>query len=412
MSGIFFTSLLILSIIVLAQTGVMKTNAAPNKSKEKLRFEATTPARVRNEVIDNNGFGNFASENSNIAVPVADPNGPYTGTVGSPVVFDGSGSFDFDGTIVAFDWVFGDGSTGNGFSPTHTYASPDIYSVSLVVTDDDGLTDIAASTVEITGVIITPPVADPNGPYTGTIGSPVTFDGSGSVDPDGTILSYDWDFGDGNTGTGVSPTHVYASIGAYTVSLSVTDNDGATDSATTAADITEVINTPPVADPNGPYSEIPFSPVSFDGSGSFDSDGTIVSYDWDFDGGITGTGINPTHEYTSPGIYSVTLTVTDDDGATDSAITTAIISTIVPPVSDPNGPYTGIALFALTFDGSGSYDSDGTIVSYDWEFGDGNTGTGVSPTHTYASTGTYSVLLSVTDNDGITNSALTYAEIV
>lgn len=82
-----------------------------------------------------------------------------------------------------------------------------------------------------------PPVADPNGPYTGTVGSPVTLDGSASSDLDGTIVAYDWDFGDSSTGTGVTPTHTYAAPGTYTVSLTVTDNDGGTDTATTTADI-------------------------------------------------------------------------------------------------------------------------------------------------------------------------------
>ncbi len=87
----------------------------------------------------------------------------------------------------------------------------------------------------------TPPVADPNGPYTGTVGNPVALDGSGSSDPDGTIVAYDWDFGDSSTGTGETPSHTYAASGTYTVTLTVTDNDGGTGMATTIA----VISGPP-----------------------------------------------------------------------------------------------------------------------------------------------------------------------
>ncbi len=345
--------------------------------------------------------------------PVADPNGPYTGTVGEPVTFDGSGSNDPDGTIVAYDWDFGDGNTGTGMTPTHTYAADGTYNVTLTVTDDAGETDSATTTATIGTVPPNqPPVADPNGPYTGTVGEPVTFDSSGSSDPDGTIVAYDWDFGDGNTGTGVSPAHSYAADGMYTVTLAVTDDAGATDTATTTAIIGTVPNQPPIADPNGPYNGTVNEPVTFDGSGSSDPDGTIVAHDWDFGDGNTGTGVSPTHTYIVTGTFTVTLKVTDDAGTTDTATTTATIGEgNQAPAADPNGPYTGTVNEPVTFDGSGSSDPDGTIVAYDWDFGDGNTGTGVSPTHTYATDGTYNVTLTVTDDGGVTDSAMTTATI-
>ena len=96
-----------------------------------------------------------------------------------------------------------------------------------------------------------PPVADPGGPYEGFVGGAVLLDGSKSFDATGSILSYDWDFGDGNTGTGASLPHTYASEGLYPVTLTVTDDDGLTHTATTTADITVSENLPPVADPGG-----------------------------------------------------------------------------------------------------------------------------------------------------------------
>jgi hypothetical protein len=98
----------------------------------------------------------------------------------------------------------------------------------------------------------TPPTADAGGPYTGTAGSPVTFDGSGSSDSDGTIEAYDWDFGDGNTGSGVSPSHAYAAAGSYTVTLTVTDDDGAESEAATA---TAAIGDAPPVDLPGPVGQ-------------------------------------------------------------------------------------------------------------------------------------------------------------
>ena len=168
--------------------------------------------------------------------PVADANGPYSGTVNMPLTFDGTGSSDPDGTIVAYDWDFGDGNTGTDATPTHTYIADGTYNVSLTVTDDAGETGTDTSTATI-GVGNLPPVADANGPYSGTVNMPLTFDGTGSSDPDGTIVAYDWDFGDGNTGTDATPTHTYIADGTYNVSLTVTDDAGAMDSAGTTATI-------------------------------------------------------------------------------------------------------------------------------------------------------------------------------
>jgi PKD repeat protein len=247
------------------------------------------------------------------------------------------------------------------------------------------------------------PVADAGGPYSGTEDIALSFDGSGSYDDDGDTITYSWNFGDGSTGVGVTPNHVYTSGGIYTVTLIV--NDGKVDSepSITTADILEV-NDPPVANAGGPYSGTEGVAVIFDGSGSYDSDGTITSYDWDFGDGTTGTGISPAHTYVTAGVYTATLTVTDDDGATATDEATVTINEAVnnPPVADAGGPYSGTEGVAIIFDGSGSYDSDGTITSYDWDFGDGNTGTGISPTHTYGTAGVYTATLTVTDDDGAT----------
>ena len=190
--------------------------------------------------LDNDGDGIYDTADSDCSTnvpPVADANGPYSGTVGLPVQFDGSGSSDPDGAIVAYDWDFGDGSTGAGVNPAHSYATDATFTVTLTVTDDAGATDAAGSTATITAVPNVPPVADANGPYSGTVGLPVLFDGSGSSDPDGAIVAYNWDFGDGSSGAGVSPAHSYATDGTFTVSLTVTDDAGATDAAGSSATI-------------------------------------------------------------------------------------------------------------------------------------------------------------------------------
>jgi chitodextrinase len=157
-------------------------------------------------------------------VPVSRPGGPYTGAAGQLIQFNGAGSSDPDGSIQTYQWYFGDGVTGTGPTPTHRYASAGTYRVFLIVTDNGGATGSANTTTTITGGKL--PTSDPGGPYSGTVGQVIQFNGAGSSDPDGSIQTYQWYFGDGATGTGPRPTHAYATPGTYRVFLNVVDNAG------------------------------------------------------------------------------------------------------------------------------------------------------------------------------------------
>jgi PKD repeat protein len=161
--------------------------------------------------------------------PVANAGGPYAGAVGDTVHFDGSTSFDPDGnTPLTYAWTFGDGGTGTGPSPAHAYNAAGTDTVTLVVTDAAGASSAPATSTATITAGNRPPVAHPGGPYAAAIGDTVHFDGSKSFDPDSnTPLTYAWTFGDGSTGTGVTPTHVYAAAGTDSVVLSVTDARGA-----------------------------------------------------------------------------------------------------------------------------------------------------------------------------------------
>ncbi|WP_232376885.1 PKD domain-containing protein [Amycolatopsis aidingensis] len=146
-----------------------------------------------------------------------------------------------------------------------------------------------------------------------------TFDASASRDPDGTIESYAWDFGDGNTGTGVRPGHTYAQPGEYTVTLTVTDDAGNTDEATrtvTAGSPPDTGEPPAAAFTVDCY----YDECSFDASGSTDPDSDIASYAWDFGDGRSGTGAAASHRYPAQSAsYTVELTVTDAAGNSDNA---------------------------------------------------------------------------------------------
>ena len=304
--------------------------------------------------------------------PVARLGGPYSGVRGSAVSFNGNASTDSDGSITGYAWSFGDGGTANGVAPSYTYSAAGTYTVTLTVSDNGGATHSASTTAVISSPVNVPPVALPGGPYNALRGSVFTLSGSNSSDSDGTITSYAWLFGDGTSGTGATTSKTYAATGIYTITLTVTDNSGATNSATTTATITAPANTPPIARPTGPYNGISGTPVVFNGSTSTDADGTISAYAWSFGDGGTASGATPSHTYTAAASYTVTLTVTDNTGATNSASTTASITAPgnQTPTARAGGPYSANVGQTFTLNGSASSDTDGAISSYEWRMGD------------------------------------------
>lgn len=156
-------------------------------------------------------------------------------------------------------------------------------------------------------------------------GLAVSFSGSGA-DADGSVASYEWDFGDGSTDTGDAVTKTYSTAGTYTVTLTVTDDEGATGSATTEVTVAPIPNQLPtaaIADPGRDGLT-----VSVDGSASTDDDGSIAAYAWDFGDGGSAATATATHTYSTGGTYTITLTVTDDDGGTDTE--TASIAVAAP----------------------------------------------------------------------------------
>jgi PKD repeat protein len=159
------------------------------------------------------------------------------------------------------------------------------------------------------------------------------------------------------------------------------------------------VNQPPVAAFTSSCTDLT---CSFDGSTSSDPGGSIASYAWDFGDGSTVSGVNPSHPYATGGNKSVTLTVTDNLGATNAKTQTA---TPTGPNQLPTALFTPTCSnLSCTFNGSASFDSDGSITSYAWDFGDGAVDSGISVSHTYATGNTYPVTLTVTDNRSGTNS--------
>jgi PKD repeat protein len=191
--------------------------------------------------------------------PVARPGGPYSGSVGQAIAFSGAASSDADGSIVTYSWNPGDGGAVlTGVAPGKSYAAAGTYTLTLTVTDNGGATAQATTTVTVSGAGgggNVSPVARPGGPYTATVGVPVTLNGGGSSDADGSITSYSWSPGDGSAVvSGATPSVTYASAGTYTIALTVVDNLGAGATATTT------VTVQPAAGGSGPILRSSFQP--------------------------------------------------------------------------------------------------------------------------------------------------------
>ena len=268
--------------------------------------------------------------------PTANAGGPYNGTVGQAVAFSGSGT-DPDSDPLTFSWNFGDGTpAATGPTPSHTYAQAGDFTVTLTVSDGRGGTTSATATAHIvpTPPVNQPPTANAGGPYNGTVGQPVAFSGSGT-DPDNDPLTFSWNFGDGTAAaTGATPSHTYAQVGDFTVTLTVSDGRGGTTTATVTAHIvpTAPVNQPPTANAGGPYNGTAGQPVAFSGSGA-DPDNDPLTFSWNFgDGTPAVTGATPSHTYAQAGDFTVTLTVNDGRGGTATGTATAhVVQTNAPP---------------------------------------------------------------------------------
>jgi PKD repeat protein len=307
-------------------------------------------------------------------------------------------STDADGTVTGRLWRFGDGETSTERNPAHDYDASGTYSVTLTVTDDDGSSDITSH--QVTATASPPSNASPHAEFAVSCRELACTFTDQSTDADGTVASRRWDFGDEATSTQRNPTRTYAAAGQYTVSLKVTDNDGASDTQSHPANATA-----PAPDPNDPpHAEFEVSCQDLRCTfvdRSTDNDGTLASWSWDFGDGSSSSERNPSHTYASAGQYGVTLRVTDDDGAAD---TRSHPANPTAPAPDPNDP--PHAEFEVTCQDlrctfvDRSTDNDGTLASWSWNFGDGTTSSERNPSHGYAAAGHYSVLLVVTDNDG------------
>ncbi len=319
------------------------------------------------------------------------------GCSGIPLQFTDTSNF-----ASSWSWNFGDGTTSTLQNPTHAYSVNGTYTVTLTATYN-GCTDAytQSATINVSSPVNFTFAAND----TSNCSAPFTVNFTNTAVG---ATSYQWDFGDGTTSALSNPSHTYDSIGSYTVSLGVSNNQGC-------------VNTIYLNDYIGVgalHADFTFdstkgcTPMLVHFTDLSISDVAITSYQWDFGDGTFGTGINPVHNYTVGGIFTPSLLITNADGCMDSIVSNQniTIGTALNPVFTADPLVQCIDQPVNFFNNT---TGAGGLTIWHWEFGDGTTSTLFEPTHAYTDTGWYDITLIVI-NQGCPNDTerLHYIEIV
>lgn len=334
---------------------------------------------------------------------ILSPSGRRSFLTRDPLAFRDESS-DEEGPIVFWSWGFGDGATSEAQSPEHAYALAGEYLVTLDVRDAQG--DAAVHTTSVT-IGNRPPTAR----FTASSpephqGATVRFDATASIDEDGVLVAYDWDFdGDGVTDRS-TPTPIVDAViercGVVQPSLTVVDDRGARSLAVT---IPLAVNCAPIAQFSVSAFVVDEAAELRVAACAFDSDGDVVAHEWTFGDGGVATTQTASYTYADDGVFVVSLRVTDDRGATGATSTEITVRNLPPVVSltvDALERETGQA-FSFTASASDASPT-GAIARYEWDFdGDGaidaETTAGVAQ-HAYERNGTYVARVHAVDDDG------------
>lgn len=292
------------------------------------------------------------------------------------------------GTGVSYDWDFGNGSTSTSGTPANvTYNSEGAFDITLTVTDNvTGCENTIVETVNIFDYQADFSISS----GTACVGTAVDFTDASSPGTNG----WSWSFGDGSSSASQNPSHSYGAAGTYTVTLTATNNtNGCSD---TYSEEIEVLPLPTPSFDFSPGSGC--APLDVDFTNTSSGSGT---FEWDFGDGATSSDQNPTHTYTSNGSYSVTLTQTDANGCSNSVTQTNIINVSSITADFEADVVEGCESLDVVFtDLSNSPNPDDPITTWEWDFGNGSTFNGQNPPTQSFDEGVYDVTLTVTTDDG------------
>src|SRR2546421_288007 len=278
-----------------------------------------------------------------VASFTADPNPTIVGAI---VTFNASGSYDPDGRIMSYAWNFDDLTFGNNQVTSHSYTSANTYNVTLTVTDNESFTATAYLNVVVGPAPPgpQPPVARFTYPSPVDPGIPVTFNASTSSDSDGSIVSYNWTFGDGAIVRGPVVSHAYGSKGTYTAALVVVDDAGLSNRTTATIEVRNRAPQMSTAPGLGPVMIEVGATQTFTVTGS-DPDGDTLTYTWRVDGSVAGGNANVfTFTGTAPGTHTVNVTVSDGSLTVSREWTVTVAS---PSLLSSSWPFARLAFVVL-----------------------------------------------------------------
>ena len=279
----------------------------PYSPVARFTMSPTTPGEDQDVIFDGS---------SSIASCVPDPANPNDASKCTPVA----------GTITSYQWDFGNGQTGSGPRVTTRFPIRGSFAVKLIVTNDRGFQNSVTQNVTVAGVN-GPTVSFTLSPEGPGVNQQVFFDANASkAEPGRTITRYDWNFGDGASGSGVTESHRYSRAGAFTVTLIVTDSAGKTGTTSKSVTVGGTTIVPTAAFTVSPATINVNQSAFFDATVSTATAGrTITRYEWNFGDNVPVEGARVEHVFNRAGGYTVTLTVTDSNGATDTETKTVTV---------------------------------------------------------------------------------------
>ena len=307
---------------------------------------------------------------------------------GSSILFSDSSVAGLGDTIIGYSWKFPDGTSSTLKNVNKAFPDSGIYEVKLIVTSTAGCADSITKTITIYDK---PTVSFTNS--SNCITDPITFTNTSTVKY-GSISSSFWDFGDGKTSTQANPSKTFFSTGTHKVKLVVTSSNGCKDSVT--QDVEIFYKPQPIFNVSNTCEG---DSVSFINTSKPGAD-TIISNFWEFGDGDSSAAYSPTHKYALPGTYTVSLRVTNSRGC-DRTLTRNI--TVYPNAKAVFSANDDCINNTILFNNASTI-TGGSIISYHWQFGDGDVSTLKNPSHIYDSAGKYLVVLKVTTDKGCVDS--------